>query len=197
MGNALFTPFVLEYATLEERYKHIIARLQKIPALLGQARQNLVDSPEVWTRVAMRENDGNHDMIVNTLSPNCPKSALPAFERAAADVLHTLDDFTRWMDTDLIKKTSDWRLGTEKYAIKFGPALGLGQTPRQVLADAEAELQKTREEMVATARPLHGKMFRRRRSSGRCQQVDCAPCSARSHSNTARQPPISTMRGGT
>jgi uncharacterized protein (DUF885 family) len=159
VGNALFTPFVLEYATMEERYKHIIARLQKIPALLGQARQNLVDSPEVWTRVAMRENDGNHDMIVKTLLPNCPKSALPAFERAAADVLHTLDDFTRWMDTDLIKRTSDWRLGTDKYAIKFGPALGLGQTPRQVLADAEAELQKTREEMVAAARPLYAKMF--------------------------------------
>ena len=159
VGNALFTPFMLEYATIEERYKHIIARLQKIPALLGQARQNLVDAPEVWTRVAMRENDGNHDMIVKTLLPNCPKSALPAFERVAADVLHTLDDFTRWMDTELIKKTSDWRLGADKYAIKFGPALGLGQTPRQVLADAEAELQKTREEMVATARPLYGKMF--------------------------------------
>ena len=159
VGNALFTPFVLEYATKEERYKHIIARLQKIPALLGQARQNLVDSPEVWTRVAMRENDGNHDMIVKTLLPNCPKSALPAFERASADVLHTLDDFTRWMDTELIKKTSDWRLGRDKYTLKFGPALGLGQTPQQVLADAEAELQKTREEMVATARPLYAKMF--------------------------------------
>ena len=159
VGNALFTPFVLEYATIEERYKHIIARLQKIPALLGQARQNLVDAPEVWTRVAMRENDGNHDMIVKTLLPNCPKSALPAFERVAADVLHTLDDFNRWMDTELIKKKSDWRLGANKYAIKFGPALVLGQTPQQVLADAEAELQKTREEMVATARPLYGKMF--------------------------------------
>ena len=159
IGNALFTPFVLEYASLEERYKHINARLQKIPSLLGQARQNLVDSPEVWTRVAMRENDGNHDMIVNTLKPNCPQSSVAGFERASSEALRAIDDFTRWMETELIKKPSDWRLGAEKYAAKFGPALGLGQTPRQVLADAEAELAKTREEMIATARPLYAKMF--------------------------------------
>jgi uncharacterized protein (DUF885 family) len=159
VGNALFTPFVLDYATLDERYKHIIARLMKVPALLGQARQNLVDSPEIWTRVAIRENDGNHDLINNTLMPNCPRPASAEFNRASTEALKAIDDFSRWMDTELIKKTSDWRLGADKYALKFGPALGLGQTPAQVLSDAESELQKTREEMLATAKSLHGKMF--------------------------------------
>ena len=159
VGNALFAPFVLEYADLGKRYDHINARLLKIPALLGQARQNLVDSPEVWTRVAIRENDGNHDFIVNTLAPNCPKAMHQSFDRASSEALKAIGDFTRWMDTELSKKTSDWRLGPDKYALKFGPALSLGQAPAQVLSDAEAELRQTREEMLVTAGKLHGKMF--------------------------------------
>ncbi len=159
LGNALFTPFVLEYADLADRYKNIVTRLQKVPALLGQAKQNLVDAPEIWTRIAIRENDGNRDLILKTLEPNCPKGSKGEFDRAAAEALKAIDDFSRWMDTDLLKKTSDWRLGADKYALKFGPALGLGQTPAQVLADAEAELRSTRQEMLSTAKLLHAKML--------------------------------------
>jgi hypothetical protein len=60
--------------------------------------------------VAIRENDGNHDLINNTLKPNCPghrRPSLIALERGN----QAIDDFSRWMDTELVKKTSDWRLG--------------------------------------------------------------------------------------
>src|SRR5262249_34954856 len=38
-GNALFNPLVLEYAPLPDRMRHIIARMQKIPALVEQAKR--------------------------------------------------------------------------------------------------------------------------------------------------------------
>src|SRR4029453_1632293 len=62
-GNALYTPYVLNYAPLETRFQHIIKRLEKIPALVEQAKTNLVDSPEVWNRVAREENEGNIGLI--------------------------------------------------------------------------------------------------------------------------------------
>src|SRR5207237_441249 len=37
-GNALFTPYVLQYATKERRYEHIIRRLEKIPSLFQQVK---------------------------------------------------------------------------------------------------------------------------------------------------------------
>ncbi|MGH9658670.1 MAG: DUF885 family protein, partial [Bryobacteraceae bacterium] len=37
IGNALFSPWVLEYAPKPERVRHIIARLEKVPALVEQA----------------------------------------------------------------------------------------------------------------------------------------------------------------
>ena len=46
-GNALFAPYVLEYAPKDRRYQHIIRRLEKIPTLFAQAKANLVDAPEV------------------------------------------------------------------------------------------------------------------------------------------------------
>lgn len=159
LGSALFNPFVLDYAPLENRYKDITARLMKVPALLGQARQNLVDAPEVWTRVAIQENEGNRDLILTTLTSNCPKGSAAAFDRGSQEAIRAIMDFNSWMTAELLQRKSDWRLGPEKYALKFGPSLGLGITPQQALADAEAELQKTREEMAATARPLYAKLF--------------------------------------
>src|ERR1700730_6125117 len=47
VGNAIFNPFVLEYAPIETRYRQIIQRLTKIPALIEQGQANLVDSPDV------------------------------------------------------------------------------------------------------------------------------------------------------
>ena len=52
VGNALFAPLTLEYAPLPVRIRHIVARLQKLPLLLDQARTNLISSPAIWTKVA-------------------------------------------------------------------------------------------------------------------------------------------------
>jgi len=58
-GNALYVPYVLNYAPAETRFRHIVKRLERIPALVQQAKDNLLDAPDVWNRVAREENDGN------------------------------------------------------------------------------------------------------------------------------------------
>jgi uncharacterized protein (DUF885 family) len=57
-GNALYSPYVLDYAPAERRFRHIVDRLERLPALFEQARANLVDAPEIWNRVAREENAG-------------------------------------------------------------------------------------------------------------------------------------------
>ncbi|MEZ5354804.1 MAG: DUF885 domain-containing protein [Bryobacteraceae bacterium] len=154
VGKALFDPFVLQYAPAEERYKHIASRLLKVPQLFGQARQNLVDAPELWTDVAIRENDGNHDLIVKVLLAQAPKGWDRRLDRPAQEAISAISAFTQWMNTTLREKKSDWRLGSDRYKAKFALGLGLGQTPEQVLADAEAELKRVRSEMADIASKL-------------------------------------------
>ena len=152
-GNALFTPYVLEYAAKDRRYQHIIKRLQKIPVLFDQARANLSDAPEVWNRVAREENEGTIGLIDKTLRGAVPEPQKADYEKAAGPAVAALKDFDSWLANDLSKKTSDWRLGKEKYARKFDYVLATGKTPEQLLSEAEADLKATRAEMEKLAAP--------------------------------------------
>ena len=153
VGNVLFECYMLEYAPLETRFGHIVKRMEKIPALMEQAKANLVDAPEVWNRVAQEENQGNLDLIDKTLRAAAPAALKDNYARAAGPAMASLLDFNTYLKDTLSKKTSDWRLGKEKYAKKFDYVLTTGKTPEQLLAEAEAELKTTREAMAKLAAP--------------------------------------------
>jgi len=153
VGNALYTPYVLHYAAAEERFKHIIQRLIRIPQLVRQAEANLSDSPEIWNKVAREENTGNIDLIKGVLRSNCPKDLAHEYMLAAEPALIALRAFNDFLDGTLAKKTSDWRLGKVFYAKKFSYVLATGKTPDALLKEAEADLVKTRDEMVQLAAP--------------------------------------------
>jgi len=153
IGNALYTPYVLQYAAADERFKHIIKRLSLIPQFLARAEENLQDSPEIWNKVAREENAGNIDLIDGVLRANCPAPLLSEYGHAAAPALDALRGFNIWLDTTLSKKTADWRLGKKRYAQKFSFVLASGKTPDVLLQEAEADLAKTRDEMVQLSLP--------------------------------------------
>src|SRR5882757_3394949 len=151
IGNALYTPYVLRYAPADERYKHIVQRLIRIPELIRQAEQNLNDAPEIWNKVAREENTGNIDLIDGVLRTGCPKSVAHDYTQAAGPALIALRAFNDFLEGTLAKKTSDWRIGKVAYAKKFSYVLATGKTPETLLKEAEADLARTREEMIQLA----------------------------------------------
>ena len=152
-GNGLFEPYVLNYAPKEKRFQHITRRLEKLPALFDQAKANLTDAPEVWNRVAREENQGNIELIDKTLRAEVPDAQKADYNKAAEPALAALKAFSTYLEKELSQKTSDWRLGKEKYAKKFQYVLETGKTPEQLLSEAEADLKSTREEMARLAAP--------------------------------------------
>ena len=153
LGNGLYTPYVLHYAPPTERYRHIINRLNKVPDLIRQAEANLQDSPEIWNRVAREENQGNVGLIDTTLRADCPPNERMRYDQAAATAIAALNGFNHWLEDHLAEKPSDWRLGKERYAKKFRLVLATGKTPEALLAQAEADLLKTRAEIARLAAP--------------------------------------------
>jgi uncharacterized protein (DUF885 family) len=153
LGNGLYTHYVLHYAPAPERYRHIINRLNKVPELISQAEANLEDSPEVWNTVARDENTGNIGLIDNTLRAGCPPEERMRYDQAAAAAIASLNAFNHWLEDHLAERTSDWRLGKERYAKKFRFVLATGKTPEALLAEAEADLVKTRAEIARLAAP--------------------------------------------
>ncbi|MBI4873536.1 MAG: DUF885 domain-containing protein [Acidobacteria bacterium] len=158
-GNALFSPFVFEYAPKAARYRHIVARLDRIPALMEQARKNLADAPEIWIQVAREENDGTIGLIDKPMREAAPAELRAEYDRAAAQAIGALKSFDEFLKNDLARRPADWRLGSEKYARKFRHALGTATPPAQLLAAAAAELKAVRKRMWDLALPLHHKFY--------------------------------------
>jgi uncharacterized protein (DUF885 family) len=161
VGSALYTPFVLDYAPLPVRYKHIIQRMRQIPALLGEARQNLRDAPEVMVQVASAANMGNRDLVNITLFQAAPEPMKLEYERAITDTVRSMDEFDAFLRGDLSKRRTDWRLGGAAYARKFRAALGTDRGPDEVLREAEFELERVRSQMYRLAAPLYPKLVGR------------------------------------
>lgn len=167
LGSALFNPLVLDYAPKRERVGHIIARLNKVPDFVETAERRLFSVPDIWAKVAKEENDGNISLISQTLALAVPAEQKAAFDEASSRALDALRSFGRFLAEELPDKIRgpepDWRLGKEKYAIKFKLALGTNSTPDQVLADADKRLAAVRAEMLKIARPLHSAQFQEHR----------------------------------
>ncbi|HEX4387183.1 MAG TPA: DUF885 domain-containing protein [Steroidobacteraceae bacterium] len=153
IGNGLYTPFVLNYAPPEQRFQDLIERLRRLPALVAQAKANLVDAPAVWNRVAREENAGNIELIDKTLRAEAPSDLRSAYDEAAAPALQALRELNEILATTLSAKTSDWRLGKDNYQRKCRYTLHTGRTPAQLLAAAEADLALARKEMARLSAP--------------------------------------------
>ena len=163
IGNALFLPLTQDYAPHDVRVGHVLSRVQAIPRLLTQVKQYLGDSDPIFISTAIQENDGNIDLIENTISAEIPVgSALKAeYDKVAPPAVAALKDFSQWLQSDLAKRPSrlTWRLGKELYDQKFKLVMETDVTPEQVLADAEEGLRSVRAEMLDLALPMHAKMY--------------------------------------
>jgi uncharacterized protein (DUF885 family) len=160
LGNALFNPFVLEFAPLPARIGHIIERLRQVPRYLQQATANLTTAPEIWTKVAIDENTGDSKLIGDTIRNAVPADLRASYDAAAAPALAALVQFQTFLVNTLSNRTgSDWRLGADRYTRKFRYVLETGMEPADALRRAEQDLQTVRAQMLEIALPLHRQLF--------------------------------------
>jgi uncharacterized protein (DUF885 family) len=163
IGNALFLPLTQDYASHDVRVGHVLSRVDAIPRLLAQVKKYLSDSDPIFISTAIQENDGNIDLIENTIAGEIPAGSplKKEYDKVAPPAIAALKDFSRWLQDDLAKRPSrlTWRLGKEFYDQKFRLVMETDVAPEQVLADAEEGLRSVRAEMLELALPMHAKMY--------------------------------------
>ena len=160
LGNALFNPYVLEFAPLPARIGHIVERLRQVPRYLQQATANLTTAPEIWTKVAIEENAADSKLIGDTIRNGVPPDLRSSYDGAAAPALAALVQFQTFLVNTLSNRTeSDWRLGPDRYTRKFRYVLETGMEPADTLRRAEQDLQTVRAQMLEIALPLHRQLF--------------------------------------
>jgi uncharacterized protein (DUF885 family) len=159
LGNALFTPYSVEYAPAADRYSHIIGRLKATPAFVEAAKANLKSAPPVWKRVALEENSGNIALINGPLLAGVPAELKAEYEQAAKAAVESLSGLNSHIGALKDEGEESWRLGAELYKAKFKLAMGGTRTPEAALAEAEADLRAVRKKMFELSLPLHTRFY--------------------------------------
>jgi uncharacterized protein (DUF885 family) len=163
IGNSMFLPLSQNYAAPEVRLGHVLSRIEAIPKALAQAQQTLLDSDPIFIKVAAEENDGNIDLIDNTVREQIPAGSplLERYQKVAPAAVAALRSFSQWLQSDLAKRKTarTWRLGKEFYSARFKYVMQTPVTPEQILADAERNMKAVRAEMLEIALPMHKQMY--------------------------------------
>jgi uncharacterized protein (DUF885 family) len=164
IGSGLFFPLTSNTGTETARLTAVVARMEQIPRILDEAKENLKEADPVYIDTALDENGGDLGVITQVGSMIKADAPLrPRYDAAAKAAQAALNGYAAWLKNDLSKRphTITWRTGPAAYAKIFAYALGPGthETPDSVLASAERELARTRSEMYTLALTLHKQWF--------------------------------------
>jgi len=162
IGNAVYALTGRRYAPLDERLRHVAARLRRIPALVAAAKANLTRPTRTATLQAIDENAGNASLyaslpaLAKTTSP-ATRAAITAALPGALASIRSLGAFLR---ADVLPRSDgNPRVGAAVYDRELALANGTAQTRDELIADARGDFQRNRAEMLRLAIPFDRKFF--------------------------------------
>jgi uncharacterized protein (DUF885 family) len=157
-GDALYVPATREYAPLPERLQTVIARMEKIPALLAQARANLDPArvPLPHAQTVSKQNPGILTIVTEIIAPHAKELSAADQARlatATANLRKAVAEHQRWLDRTLVPNArGDFRLGAALYDQKLKFALLSSLSRAEIKQRAAAEIARVRAVMYDIAR---------------------------------------------
>ncbi len=162
LANSLYLILARDFDTPQKRIPNLQKRLEGIPFVIRQAKDNLQHPPRVYTETAIEQIGGAIDLVRHGLSPlldaapEMKKNVAPAQETAAK----ALEDYKNWLQKDLLPRSDgDFRLGADKFRKKLHFALSSDMPMEEIMTRAKADLQRTQSAIYETALPLYKEYF--------------------------------------
>lgn len=156
-GGSIYNLMAREFAPMPERLKSATARMEKLPELLAQARENLDPArvPRTHAETVAKQNKGVLTLIDTFITPNADQLAGDDRKRldAAVETLRqAVDEHQRWLDGTLVPNArGEFRIGQKLYDEKLRFSLNSSLSRDEIKRRAEAELARTRDEMYRVA----------------------------------------------
>ena len=137
-----------------------IARMKFIPEVVAVARETIERPLQPHLDTAIRQNRGAIGFFERGLFEFTGETPLNEdLRRGAGPVVEALRQHQGFLES-LTNRTSDeWRLGKRKFSQKLALVLDAGMDAEEVLADAEAEFERVRNEMYVLARQAWSEYF--------------------------------------
>jgi uncharacterized protein (DUF885 family) len=151
-----------EFAPADERLRQLIAREKAMPAALAEARKNLDNPPRIYTEIAIEQMDGNRGFFEGAVATAFPrvtdKALLEEFKAANGAVIAALAEYKKWLQDDLLKRSSgDFAMGDETFLKKLAADEMIEMPIDDLLAIAERDLKRNQAAFAETARLIDPK----------------------------------------
>jgi len=159
-GGAIYNVMAREFAPLPDRIRSATARMEKIPALLAQARENLDPArvPKIHAETVAKQNSGVLSIVDMFITPHLkelPDADRVRAEKATETLKKAVAEHQAWLDKTLVPNAKgDFRIGATLYDQKLQFALLSSLSRADIKQRAEGELKRVREEMYGIARTV-------------------------------------------
>jgi uncharacterized protein (DUF885 family) len=159
-GSAIYGLMAREFAPLPERLKSATARMEKLPAIFAQARENLDPArvPKIHAETVAKQNKGILSIVDTFITPHIgelPQADQQRLQAAIDGLKKAVDEQQTWLDKTLVPNAKgDFRIGAEKYDQKLKFALSSSLSRQEIGDRARAELKRVREDMYDIAQTV-------------------------------------------
>ena len=159
-GSALYGLMAREFAPLPDRLKSATARMEKLPQIFAQARENLDPArvPKIHAETVAKQNRGILSIVDTFIAPHIGE--LPAedgkrLQAAIAGLKKAVEEQQTWLDKTLVPNAKgDFRIGAELYDQKLKFALNSSLSRAEIGERARAELKRVRQDMYGIAQTV-------------------------------------------
>ena len=162
LANSLYLIVARNFDSPEKRIPNLRKRLEAIPRVIDQAKENLRHPPRLHTETAIEQAQGAVSLVREGLSPLLDRAPpmkrdlVPLQEKTAK----ALEDYKRWLQDNLLKRSDgDFRIGPDKFRKKLRFALASDVSMEEIMKRVRADLQQTQSAIYDTALPLYKKYF--------------------------------------
>ncbi len=156
-GGAIYNLMAREFAPMPQRLQSATARMQKIPAIFAQMRENLDPArvPKIHAETVAKQNAGVLSLIDELLLPNAGQlqgEERKQFDAAIQGLRKAVAEHQIWLDKTLVPNANgEFRIGGKLYDEKLQFSLNSALSRGEIKQRAEAELARVRGEMYAIA----------------------------------------------
>ncbi len=155
--NAAFTLMERDFAPPDDRLRSLIARERQMPRVLDEARQNLVNPPQIYSEIAIEQLPDEISFFRNDVPEAFRKATDPElkaqFAKSNAAVIAALESYQQWVQSDLLPRShGNFRFGADTFAKKLQYDEMVTTPLPQLLAIGMADLRRNQAEFARVAK---------------------------------------------
>ncbi len=158
--NAIFQMTARDYAPAPERARNALSRREKIPKVVDQAKQNLLNPPRVWTEVAIDRASSARAFL--TQQRTFLTSALPdetaRVDAALQAATTAYEDYRKYLQREVLPRSNGgFSAGRELFEYLLKHDYFLEEGADELLATGKKVFAETSAQMTAVAKRIDPK----------------------------------------